>query len=170
LGITIHFAGKLRDEQCFHEGVRIAREYAAKMQWRCESIDETEVTLLRVGDNEEEWDYTGPVRGIALFPHADCEPVRLEFDRDLYIQEYTKTQFAGPEIHVAVVVLLRALQPLFEKLDVIDESEYWETGDAQNLRATMKRCDEAIADEFAKRPKAQRKVKLPSGRIIDILS
>jgi len=95
--------------------------------------------------------------------------VRLEFDEDLYVQEYTKTQFAGPEIHIAVVTLLRTLEPLFEKLGVIDESEYWETGDAQNLQAQFDRCNEAIAEELAKDPEAKYKLKLPDGRIIDIM-
>jgi hypothetical protein len=168
LGITIHFEGKLRNERCLSEAVPIAEEYANKLKWPWETIDEVEVTLPRVRD-EKDWDYTGPVRGIALFPHEDCEPVRLQFDSDLYVQEYTKTQFAGPEIHIAVVTLLRSLEPLFEQLEIVDEGEYWDGSDAQRLRSLIDGCNEAIAEELAKNPNAKYKVKLQHGQIIDIL-
>jgi hypothetical protein len=57
--------------------------------WPIQPIASGEVTLSRVRD-EKDWDYIGPVNGIVIYLHEDCDPVRLEFDRDLYIQEFIK--------------------------------------------------------------------------------
>ena len=75
-----------------------------------------------------EWDYVGPTKGIILYLHEECDPVRMEFDRDLYVQEFVKTQFSGPHVHMKVISLLRGLQVFFEDLKVEDEGEYWGTG------------------------------------------
>ena len=66
--------------------------------WLTEPIESEQNSLLRVRNKEEEWNYVGPVSGIVLYPSEDYDPVRLEFDSDLYVQEFTKTQFAGPEL------------------------------------------------------------------------
>lgn len=168
MGVTIHFEGRLKDQDSFNELIRIASEYAAAMKWQSEPIDEAEVTLLRVKD-EKEWDYKGRVRGLALFPHPDCDPVRLEFDENLYMQEYTKTQFAGGEIHLWVIGLLRRIEPLFDRLNVFDEGEYWETGDLNLLKSHIETCREMIQRELQECPHATVKVRMPDGRIIDMM-
>lgn len=55
------------------------------------------------------------MKGIVVNLHEDCDPVRLEFDHDLYLQEFTKTQFAGVQIHIHVLKLLKAIQPFFRR-------------------------------------------------------
>ena len=174
MGVTIHFEGRLSTEDGFAELKRIAVEHANDHGWRVESIDADHVKLARVHvhegeEEEEEWDYEGPVRGIALYLHEDCDPIRLEFDRDWYIQEFTKTQFAGPEIHKLVVEFLRKVQSLFVEFKVFDEGEFWESGDIELVRKHIFACEQAIADELQKHPDAQVKVKLESGRIMDMV-
>ena len=44
-------------------------------------------TLTRVRD-EQDWDYVGPVKGVVISTDEDCDHVRLEFDSDLYAQEF----------------------------------------------------------------------------------
>jgi len=169
MGVTIHFEGKLRGPEAFNELLQVASDYSRAMKWSIQPIEEDRVTLLRVRKDESEWDYTGPVRGVALFPHDDCDPVRLEFDDNFYFQEYTKTQFAGPEVHVWVVGLLRRIEPLFEQLTVLDEGEYWETSDLSVLKRHMDTCDQIIQQELQRCPHAAVKVKMPDGRIIDMM-
>jgi hypothetical protein len=123
----------------------------------------------RIDDDEEEWNYSGPVKGIVLYPGEYCEPVRLEFDRDLYVQEYTKTQFAGLETHFKVVELLTGLMPFFRNLRVQDEGEYWETRNVQMLTGHMKAVQNVIDAELDKNPSARAKVKRADGRIIDLI-
>ena len=170
MGVTIHFDGQLLDEVAFRGLVTTAVAFATSHTWLTESIESEETTLLRVRDNEEEWNYSGPVKGIVLYPSEDCDPVRLEFDKDLYIQEYTKTQFAGVSTHLNVVELLKVLKPFFRTLRVDDEGEYWETGDERLLGEHMNAVQNMIESELKKDPTAQAKVKTPSGRIMDLMT
>ena len=85
MGVTVHFQGYLKGEEAFAALIRRVEETAKAKTWLTEKFENNEITLLRVRANEEDWDYTGPTKGIILYLHEDCEPVRLEFDRDLYV-------------------------------------------------------------------------------------
>ena len=169
MGVTIHYEGQLTNELAYDKLILAAKAYAEERGWPAEPIESKEVTLLRVRD-EKDWDYTGPVKGIAIYPHADCDSIRLEFDRDLYMQEFTKTQFAGAEIHLKVLGLLKAVNPFFRELKVNDEGEYWDTGDLEVLTEHLQTCQRIIEEEFKKNPSAQMKVKTPDGKIVDLIT
>jgi hypothetical protein len=169
LGVTVHFEGKLRGEEAFAALLRRIDETARAKAWLTEKFDKSEVRLSRVRADEREWDYEGPTKGILLYLHEDCDTVRLEFDRDLYIQEFVKTQFAGVPAHIELIGLLRDLQEFFEDYKVEDEGEYWETGSESVLAEHIRRCDEVIAELRLKNPSAQVKVRTPDGRLIDLL-
>lgn len=169
MGVTIHFEGQLTDGVALHNLVTTALDFARDRGWNTEPIEADEVTLLRVRD-EVDWNYIGPVRGVSLYPHIDCEPVRLEFDRDLYIQEFTKTQFAGATTHLHILELLKSIEPYFRKLTIEDEGEYWETSDIQILLDHISRNQKVIDEAVQKDPSVRTKVRTPSGRIIDIIS
>lgn len=168
MGITIHFEGRLKDEDSFERVMRAAKELAEAQSWPLSKISENMVALQRVKD-EEDWDYVGPTKGIQLLPHENCEPLRLEFDKDLYIQEYIKTQFAPQEIHILVSRFLHAVEPEFVQMEVVDEGEYFETGDISMLEHHRKRFFEALDEYLAQDDKYYGPVRLPSGRIVDAL-
>jgi hypothetical protein len=167
MGVTIHYKGKLRDRAAYDTVIVRAREFAQSQGWPHRDIPEEFRRLHRVRD-EQDWDYEGSTKGIELLPHQDCEPVRLEFDRDLYIQEYTKTQFAPLDFHIAIVALLRALQPCFATLTVEDEGEYFESEDRAKLAGHVDWCNAAIEKIKPAKPAARAGVKLPGGRILDL--
>jgi hypothetical protein len=169
MGVTIHFEGQLNNEAAYQELVGVASSMADAEGWQIETIASGDVTLPRVRD-EKDWNYTGPVKGIVIYVHEDCDPVRLEFDRDLYVQEFTKTQFAGVQIHLKVLKLLKAIEPFFRNLTVEDDGEWWETQDTANLEEHMARVQQVIDEELRKAPSTQVKVKTPSGRIMDFLT
>jgi hypothetical protein len=168
--VTIHFEGSLLDEEALCTLVSTAAAFATSHRWPSKPIESEQATLLRVRNDEEESNYDGLVKGIVLYPGEDCDPVRLEFDRELYVQEFTKTQFAGVETHLKVLELLTAIQPFFRRLRVEDEGEYWETGDVRILAEHLKRAQQAIEAEVKKTPSAQAKVKTPDGRIMDLIT
>jgi hypothetical protein len=170
MGVTIHFKGQLRDEDAYLRVINAATSFATERGWPSEPIKSEQIKLLRVTDDEQDWDYVGPVKGIALYPGEDCEPVRLEFDAELYMQEHTKTQFAGVTTHVQVLNLFKAIKPLFRDLKVEDEHKYWVTGDVRILSEHMNRIQEVIDEELAKNPRARAKIKTPSGRIVDLMT
>jgi hypothetical protein len=169
MGVTIHFEGQLISEGAYQDLVGLVSSIAEANGLRTEPIESAEVTLLRVRD-ERGCDYTGPVKGIVVFLHDDCDPLRLEFDKDLYVQEFTKTQFAGPEYHLKVIELLRTVQPLFRELMVDDEGEFWDTGDRTVLQYHFMTIEKMLADLLKENPSARVKVKEPNGKIIDIIT
>lgn len=168
MGVTIHFEGRLSGQKAYEELVGVVSSLAVSQGWRTETIESAEVTLPRVRD-EQEWDYVGPVKGIAVYLHEDCDPVRLEFDRDLYVQEFTKTQFAGAECHLKVINLLKTIQPFFYELKVDDEAEYWDTNDRSTLQYHLDTVKNMIEAELKEYPMARMKVKTPDGKIIDLM-
>ncbi len=168
MGVTIHFEGKLKDEDAYEKLMASSRAFASEMEWPYSEIQETEVTLQRVKD-EEDWDYTGPVKGLEILPHEASDPFRLEFDRDLYIQEYVKTQFAPIEIHVLLIDFLRKNIDLFEDLEIVDEGEFLETNDINVLEGHIEACDKQMKDYLSQPEKYYGPVKLESGRIIDLM-
>lgn len=166
--MTIHFEGQLFNDYAFSALIDAASNFAKENGWRSELLESPNATLLRVRE-EANWDYVGPVKGIQVFPHDDCDPIRLEFDHDLYIQEYTKTQFAGPDIHLKVLDLLTLIQPFFSTFSISDEGEYWETRNLTVLVEHMNTTQQVIEDMLRQDPSAAMKVKTPDGRIIDLI-
>src|SRR5687768_10738168 len=100
MGITIHFEGQLQKDQLpavLHQ----AQQFADQNKWPYVEIPEEERSLSRVRD-EGDWNYVGLTSGTEIFPDEDCEPLRLKFDTDGYIQEYVKTQFSPLTVHVSI--------------------------------------------------------------------
>lgn len=147
MGITIHYAGKLRSREGLAALHAIASQWGAR--WRCEvvDIDDPAGELIRV-HNGQVYRYRGPVAGLAVLPHADAEPFLLQFDADLYMQQSCKTQFAPPQVHVEIIGMLREMAPCFEALTVHDEGGYWETGDRAHLEDRLAEC-RALIDKIA---------------------
>jgi len=103
-------------------------------------------------------------RGIIVTPPA-CESIWLTFGRagqmitylpaagshaqpGTYLANtsiFTKTQFAGADIHIGVCELLRLCQQHGVELEVTDEGGYWETGDRQQLAERISFLDAAIS-------------------------
>ena len=99
--------------------------------------------MNRIGTDE------GPTKGIQLQPDENSDPFILEFDKDYYLQEYCKTQFADISVHLLVIDLLRQIEPFFHCLTVIDEGEYWDTSDIAILQQLLDDCFQAM-DEAKK--------------------
>lgn len=168
MGVTVHFEGKLNGEAEYSTLLENVRNFSSRHRWPVEDLAEAQRSLRRVRD-EQDWDFVGLTRGIVVHPHGHCEPLRFEFDENFYIQEYCKTQFAGPKVHIAIVQLLRSLQSLFAKLTVEDEGEYWDSGDEPVLARHMQSIDSQIARLVAEKPTRQFAVRLPSLRIADVI-
>jgi hypothetical protein len=166
MGVAILFEGRLRDEAAYGNVISTAKAVAAREGWGWREINEIRAELQRVL-NEETQDYLGPVRGIVLSPHDNCEPLRFECDADRFMRDYVKTQFAPISIHIAIVELLKQLAPQFVSLTVEDEAEYWETGDRETLDRNLQSCFRAMEVMLANDPRLRGPVRLPNGRIAD---
>jgi hypothetical protein len=176
MGLTIHYQGQLLSDDAYARFIEQIQAFAAARPWPVYPIDEPHRVLARMLQPEDpdadevEEIYEGPTRGLTLMPHLDCEPLAFEFDRDLFMQDYCKTQFAGPETHAQIIDLFRTVEPLFAMLDVQDEAEFWENPSREELVRTFAETSQAIAELAAEDPGSSVGVVTPSGRILDILA
>ncbi len=168
MGVTVHFEGKLSTSDAFDQIIENAKSFASEMEWEISEILEKSVSLKRVKDDED-WNYVGPVKGLEIFPCESCEPFRLEFDKNLYVQEFTKTQFAPIEVHVLLVDFLRKNSNLFEFIEITDEGEFLETNDVEVLKKHITSCNEQMQEYLASPDKYYGPVKLENGRIVDVM-
>ncbi len=167
MGVTIHFEGRLKSEEDYDDVMAKATDFAKQNKMDYKQIEEDEKLLRRVR-NQEDWDYNGATKGIRIEPAENCDPFNLEFDADNYIQEYCKTQFADINIHISIIDFLKTLQPNFEDLKVVDEGEYWETGNKETLINHIKTCFHQM--EWAKEndPNLDGPFIVGDGRIADL--
>lgn len=168
MGVTIHFEGRLKTNEDFDAVMKKAREFADKHSSGIVSLDSDKKLLKRVKD-ERNWDYEGEVRGLQIQPHENSDPLILEFDKDLYIQEYCKTQFAGVSLHIAIVEFLRSVEPCFEKLSVVDEGEFWDTNDIKILEGKFEDFFAAFESAIRENPKLKGPFRMRDGRIVDLM-
>jgi hypothetical protein len=168
MGVTVHFEGRLKNAQAFLGLLLHIEEIGRAETLLTERFENSQAKLRRVRE-ERPWEYVGPTKGILLYLHEDCEPFRLEFDRELFVQEWVKTQFAGVDTNIRLIKILRDIGRFFQTLTVNDEGEYWESENREALGEHVRRCNEVIAEFAAKNPRAQVKVKEPNGRLIDLI-
>lgn len=168
MGVTIHIEGQLVDEAAFDSLKETTSKNADSLGWAIDDIDEAKTTLHRVVD-ESDVDYVGPTKGLLIQPHPDTEPLRLEFDKDLVIQEYVKTQFAPVAVHQQIVGLLREIRGFFRKLDVMDEGEFFELGDESILVRHFERFFEVHREYLEQSDKYHGPIRTKGGRILDLV-
>ena len=168
MGVTIHFEGQLSSADKYDKIINVAKRFADSNELEYFTFQEDKKLLERVKD-EQDWDYEGSTKGIRIQPDLNCEPLILEFDENLYVQEFCKTQFADISVHILVVDLLRQIQPYFDNFIVEDEGEYWETSDINVLQHHIDNCFRAIEDMKKENDKVNGPIQLENGRIIDLM-
>jgi hypothetical protein len=168
MGVTIHFEGQLSLSNDFDKVIETAKTFAESNGLEYFLFQEENKLLQRVKD-EQDWDYDGPTKGIQIQPDESNDPLILEFDENLYLQEYCKTQFADISVHILIIDLLRQIQPFFATLIVEDEGEYWGTSDINILQRHLDNCFRAIEDAKNENSKLEGPFRLQNGRIVDLM-
>jgi hypothetical protein len=147
MGLTIHYSGKLRGPECIQPLIEETIDICQSLNWPYE--------ILPI-------DPEVPVEGILANPEGS-EPLWLTFLKDgtmcnpiLYayvLKEegqgipaeaeqwlFTKTQFAGADTHMAMIRFMRYLsEKYFERFELHDESQFWETNDEEICRKTFEK-------------------------------
>lgn len=142
MGLSIHYSARIRHISLIEQLIEETTDVCKSMEWKYNVIRET-------GDET--------VNGI-IFSPENCEPVFLTFlpnrrmcsptnlkykdayvsnglDPELIYTTSTKTQYAGPATHVALLKFLKYLkEKYFESFELNDEGYYWETNDKKILR------------------------------------
>jgi hypothetical protein len=164
MGLSFHYTGSLKKDASANELIDEVKDIAEILNWKYQVLD-TDFPEVELIDGKVD----GNLYGICFAPE-NCEPVFLTFlsnrklcspinldefhlpveqvSDDAYLI-FTKTQFAGPDAHMAVMNVLKHLgNKYLEELNVTDEGQYWETDDETLLRNTFKRYS-ALIDGFA---------------------
>lgn len=163
MGLTIFYSGRFNPESSLNEMIEEVKDICEVQKWKY-YIFNREFPALPFPD-----DYDGEIYGICFSPPGS-ETVSLEFlsngrlsscallqlwgdsddkERKNFIYSpFTKTQFAGYEIHALIVEIFRYISKKY-LLDfkMTDEGYYWETNDLEVLKERF-RLYESLLDNF----------------------
>jgi hypothetical protein len=156
MGITIHYQGKINEVSLINKVTEELKDISEELEWKYHLIDDDKLNI----------------KGIFINPPPDCEPLTFLFDKttgilkhfillsfddmgeDHYRYNNVKTQFAPIHVHITIIKLLKYLKRQYmNDINVTDEGEYWETGDAQLLQSKFDFLEEMIdvvAGSFSK--------------------
>jgi len=139
MGITIHYKGKLNSSVLIHSFLDEMEDIAQSMEW--------EYTCFPKHENKKI-----ELTGLFIKPHTKSEFLQFMIDEKGFLRNalaiehfepqdettfinHTKTQYSPNEIHIAIIKLLKYLKKKYiSNLEVMDEGDYWNTGDAKILQ------------------------------------
>ncbi|MBK7425730.1 MAG: hypothetical protein IPI60_01160 [Saprospiraceae bacterium] len=170
MAITIHYKGKIKDITQRDAMTEELEDICKSLGWKYDTIKRGTETCLSYQYTDEH-DAQGEkvdikFSGIVFTPPGSetvvmvisnggwiVNPLALshfgndasnEFKEFAYSQ-FVKTQFAGPEIHIALIKLFKYLSAkYFDFFEVRDEADYWETMDKDILLGKFKYMDNLL--------------------------
>lgn len=187
MGITIHYTGKLKHVNQIQPLTDELKDICISLDWKYQLLDmefglgglvieETEDTpqihakgIFFTPPESETFYFLFTKNGYQVSSIKILTQTEGEFDEEDHWL-FSKTQFAGPDIHIAACKLLKYLAgKYFEKFEVIDEGYYWDEEDEAKTRATFQQYTNAI-NAFANALKNHKdsKAKNPEGLIQQI--
>ncbi len=160
MGVTVQYRGQLKSPDLIGTFCRELKEIANLMEWEYTILDEDfgKPTDIKLETTEKGCEIVGhlALKGINLNIHKDCGDLSFFFDLNGILRDpiqmaggegvedetlpftFVKTQYAPPEIHITLVKLFRYLKrKYFQTFEVMDEGDYWETGDENLLKEKM---------------------------------
>jgi hypothetical protein len=152
MGLSLHYSGSFREGESLSKMIEELKDIMEVFKWDYHIFEKEFPNQPNLENIYDENIYC-----ICLSP-PKCEPIFLCFlsnrkmSSPIHLQFYgktadkeeqkylymlsVKTQFAGIEIHKIIIELFRYLekQGYFSDLKIVDEGEYWETGDEKRLK------------------------------------
>ena len=149
MGLSIHYSGYILQADFIKPLTEEVVDICKDLEWKFHVIEDEEIC------------------GVVFSP-KECEPISLTFnqdgrllspqnilvkgiydgiklDKELIFTTSTKTQYAGMDVHIAVIKLLRYLSKKYMKNFVLeDEGLYWETNDEKVLKDQFERYNSAL--------------------------
>lgn len=166
MGLSIHYNGQFNKNAILAELITEVKEIAEVFKWKFQVYHQEFPS-----DINDENTYDGNIYGISFAP-PECETIFICFlsnyrmsshlhlkfhgdsehqtENDLLYMLSTKTQYAGSAVHKIIIELFRYLNKrnYFSEFNLIDEGEYWETGDEKILEQKFKEYNDLI-DNFS---------------------
>ena len=130
MGLSIHYNGIIKDGSLIPKLVDEVKDICNSLQWKYHLFDDVLVKGICFSPPEcEPLFFTFSKSGVL------CSPVLLQYDIHPATTISVKTQFAGMDVHKAVIKLLKHLKAnYFSEFELSDEGYYWETGDETILK------------------------------------
>jgi hypothetical protein len=172
MGLSFHYKGAIRNRSLISNLTEEVLDICKSLNWNYHIWEKKGTTAIRTMAPDPPNYTPDDLQGISVSPD-ECEPLFLTFlpngnlcsplklmfndpiTNDLMIEViHVKTQFAGPDTHIALLKLLRYLkEKYFAELEVDDEGQYWETQDEKILLSqfakynfALKMVTEALSD------------------------
>lgn len=161
MGVCINYRGKLKNPKKIFEFIEELEDICKILEWKYAILDEdwTKPSDVKFINDPitQELDIVGNayLKGI-IFTPPNCESVQFLFDdkgkltdltqkaiensfkKERSAYQWTKTQFAGTEVHITLIGLLKYVKRTYmPNLEVKDEGEYWETENRELLEQNM---------------------------------
>lgn len=155
MGITVHIEGKLNSEDDYNNLILDIINFAERNDLKFHLLKDKEPFLKNHKKNSSKQVVT---KGIIVEINKKCEHLLLEFDEDLELYSFCKTQFTEIESHILIISLLRKIEKYFVELKIFDEGKFWETNDEFILKEEFEKNLKLIneAEEFLKSKKDNR--------------
>jgi hypothetical protein len=164
MGVTLYYHGTLRKPQDVHDLVTELTDIATANHWKYHILDDPwdAPVDLRLEHEEGKASFIGNagLKGIILVTHPECEGVHLLFDKDGVLRSlltmteppakrdslgFTKTQFAGVDVHIELVHLLEHIGNKYMKdWHLEDDCGYIKHRDRERALAVFHTIDDAI--------------------------
>ena len=146
MGLSICYNGKFKRNMQLSDMIEEVKDVAEANDWSY-TIFETDFNIVHSTDDYDE------LFGMVFSPES-CEPIQFTFSADrimcsyMYVKLFdsnpdmidlkrtifTKTQYAGVEVHKVVIHLIRYISnKYFDDFTLTDEGYYWETNDEDKL-------------------------------------
>lgn len=164
MGLSFYYTGRLRQDASVSDLIEEVLDISKILNWEYHLFD-TDLPEQGLVNGR----VNGRLYGISFSPEGSepvfltflsnrrlCSPVSLwefkapvdEVPDDAYLI-FTKTQYAGPNAHMAIINVLRHIgKKYLAEINVTDEGHYWETRDEDLLRNTFNRYTNLI-DSFS---------------------
>lgn len=166
MGLSIYYSGRFNENAVLSDLITEVKEIAEAFKWDYKVYQEA----FLVDENESQ-SHDGKVYGISFTP-PECETISICFlsnyrmSSTVHLKFYghsknqpeskflymlsTKTQFAGITTHKTIIEIFRHLykQNYFTEFNLVDDGEYWETGNEKLLEEKFKENGNLI-DNFS---------------------
>lgn len=164
MGVMLYYQGTLRTPQDVGDLITEMKDISTANRWKHRIIDDpwdTEVNLkLEHRNGIASFVGNAGLKGIVISPHPESESVWLLFDKNGVLSSlldmtdppekrqpsaFTKTQFAGIDLHIKLVNLLEYVgQKYMREWNLMDDCGYIEHRDREKAEEVFHIIDNAI--------------------------
>src|SRR5690606_17128947 len=152
MGLSIHYSGYIKHKDLITPLVEEVSDISQTLNWKHQTFDDDEISGISFAPQGSESVFlTFDINNRLLSPISILTKDiydGVQFDKDLLFTASTKTQFAGPDAHIAIIKLLKYISGKYlSGFELMDEGNYWGTGDEKLLLNQFKIYEVAL-DSF----------------------